>query len=67
MKTRELEELKENETFIRVQYLKDRKIIDIIKQYEDKRTLFHKEKPVEGKSTSSMITITKDSINYEWL
>lgn len=61
---RELTDLKENEIYIRLQYLEDRKVIDIIRQFKDKRTLFHKEKPVEGKSTSSKIITTKDEICF---
>lgn len=56
------EQLKINEIYVRLQYLKGRKVIDIVRKYEGRIVSFHKEKPVEGRSTSSIVIQTKDDI-----
>lgn len=54
--------LKQNETYVRVQYFKWGKKIDIITNKNEQEFWIHKEKLAEGGSTSSKIVQTIDGI-----
>jgi len=58
--------MQQEETYVRIQYLADRKVTDIIIRKEDKEISIHKEKPVEGKSTSSKIVQTVNDITVNF-
>jgi len=60
----EIKELRPGETYTRIQYLNDKKIIDIVKRLEEDVVMLHKEKPVEGQSTSSKIIQTKNEMVF---
>ena len=57
-----IKDLKVGETYVRLQFKKGKKIIDIIKREEEKYINLHKEEPAEGKTTSSTVIQTKDGI-----
>lgn len=54
--------LKIGEVYVRLQFKKDKKIIDIIKREKEKYVNLHKEEPVDGKATSSKIIQTANKI-----